>query len=187
MTAMKNQDNAQEIKSRVSHAPSKGRKLRGAYHVFPAKKGGWAVRKEGAHRVTGYFETKAEAIARGKEISRALGTGFIVHARDDRIRKTIKRDQLRTLGVKVQKTERIEIRTTPSMKALLQRAANFSHKNVTEFLLEAGINAAEETLADRRMFRLDQAQWQAFQQILDSPVTARPRLAKLLTEKSVLE
>lgn len=95
--------------------------------------------------------------------------------------------QLRALDVKARKTERIEIRITPSMKALLQRAASVSHKNVTEFLLEAGINTAEETLIDRRMFRLDESQWQAFQDILDRPVTAKPRLAKLLTEKSVLE
>jgi uncharacterized protein (DUF1778 family) len=85
------------------------------------------------------------------------------------------------------KSERIEVRTTPTMKALLQRAATFSHKNVTEFLLEAGINAAEEALVDRRMFRLDDAQWQAFQDVLDRPVTKKPRLAKLLAEKSVLE
>ncbi len=85
------------------------------------------------------------------------------------------------------KSERIELRTTPGMKALLQRAASFSHKNVTEFLLEAGINAAEEALVDRRLFQLDDAQWQAFQDVLDRPVTHKPRLAKLLSEKSVLE
>ncbi|MDP6623891.1 MAG: DUF1778 domain-containing protein [Alphaproteobacteria bacterium] len=62
------------------------------------------------------------------------------------------------------KTERIEVRTTPSMKALLQRAASSSHKNVTEFLLEAGLNAAEEALVDRQLFRLDDAQWQAFEE-----------------------
>jgi uncharacterized protein (DUF1778 family) len=85
------------------------------------------------------------------------------------------------------KTERIEVRTTPTMKALLQRAAAFSHKNVTEFLLEAGINAAEEALVDRRMIRLDEAQWQALQDVLDRPVVHKPRLARLLTEKSVLD
>ena len=73
------------------------------------------------------------------------------------------------------------------MKALRQRAVTFSHKNVTEFLLEAGVNAAKEALVDRRrMFRLDDAQWQAFQGILDCPVRSKPRLAKLLAEKSVL-
>src|SRR5690606_36569200 len=68
-----------------------------------------------------------------------------------------------------------------------QRAATFSHKNVTEFLLEAGIHGAEEALVDRRMFRLDDAQWQAFQDALDRPVQSNPRLARLLAEKSVLE
>ena len=36
------------------------------------------------------------------------------------------------------KSERIEIRTTPHMKALLQRAASASHKSVTEFPARSG-------------------------------------------------
>jgi uncharacterized protein (DUF1778 family) len=85
------------------------------------------------------------------------------------------------------KSERIEVRTTPSTKALLQRAAASSRKNVTEFLLEAGINAAEEALVDRRMFRLDDARWQRFKDVLDRPVVKKPRLARLLADKSVIE
>ena len=57
------------------------------------------------------------------------------------------------MAIAENKSERIEVRTTSNMKALLQRAAASSHKNVTEFLLEAGINAAEDALVDRRMFR----------------------------------
>ncbi len=91
------------------------------------------------------------------------------------------------MAVAETKSERIEVRTTPNLKALLQRAAASSHKNVTEFLLEAGINAAEDALADRRMFRLDDRRWRAFQDILDRPVTDKPRLARLLAGKSVLE
>ena len=67
------------------------------------------------------------------------------------------------------KSEQIEVRTTPAMKALLQRAANSPHKSVTEFLLEAGMNAAEEALTDQRLFRLDDSQWRAFQDALDRP------------------
>ena len=91
------------------------------------------------------------------------------------------------MAIAENKSERIEVRTTPNMKALLQRAAASSHKNVTEFLLEAGINAAEDALVDRRIFRLDDHQWQAFQAILDRPVADKPRLTRLLAEKSVLE
>ena len=85
------------------------------------------------------------------------------------------------------KSERIEVRTTPRMKVLLQRAATASHKSVTEFLLEAGMNAAEDALINRRLFRLDDEQWQMFQDALDRPVTEKPRLARLLAGKSVLE
>ena len=85
------------------------------------------------------------------------------------------------------KSERIEVRTTPSMKALLQHAATASHKSVTDFLLEAGMSAAEDALINRRLFRLDDEQWQAFQDALDRPVAEKPRLTRLLAGKSVLE
>lgn len=85
------------------------------------------------------------------------------------------------------KSELIEVRTTPNIKALLRQAAVSSRKTVAEFMLESGIDAAENVLADRRMFRLDEQQWRAFQDILDRPVTDKPRLARLLAEKSVLE
>lgn len=91
------------------------------------------------------------------------------------------------MGIAETKSERIEVRTTPRLKALLQQASASLHKSVTEFLLEAGIKAAEDALADRRMFRLDDRQWKAFQEILDRPVMDKPRLARLLSEKSVLE
>jgi len=69
------------------------------------------------------------------------------------------------------KTERIEIRTTPAVKSLLQRAAEESHRSVTDFLLGAGIEAAESALSDRRAFHLDDAAWQTFQDVLDRTET----------------
>jgi uncharacterized protein (DUF1778 family) len=85
------------------------------------------------------------------------------------------------------KSERIEIQTTPATKALLQAAAASSHKNVADFLLEAGLAAAEKVLADRRVFRLDDERWAAFQHALDRPVKAKMRLRKLFDEKSVID
>jgi uncharacterized protein (DUF1778 family) len=40
---------------------------------------------------------------------------------------------------------------------------------------------------DRSVFQLDDTGWQAFQDVLDRPVVTRPRLARLLGEKSILE
>jgi len=85
------------------------------------------------------------------------------------------------------KTERIDVRASAPVKQLLQEAAHACHKNVSEFLLDAGVTAATQTLADRRLFMLDEAQWQAFQEALDRPVQNKPRLKTLLREPGVLD
>ncbi|PAT38252.1 DUF1778 domain-containing protein [Vandammella animalimorsus] len=84
------------------------------------------------------------------------------------------------------KTERIDVRASAPVKQLLQEAARACHKNVSEFLLDAGVTAAEQTLAERRQFVLDEAQWQLFEQALDRPVQSKPRLKKLLSEPGAL-
>lgn len=85
------------------------------------------------------------------------------------------------------KSERIDLRATPRVKALLRHAATDSYKNLSEFILDAAISAATERVADQRVFRLDDDQWRVFQDALDRPVSKKPELAKLLVEKSVLE
>ncbi len=83
------------------------------------------------------------------------------------------------------KTERIDVRASSPVKQLLQEAAHACHKNVSEFLLDAGVTAAAQTLADRRQFILDDTRWQAFQEALERPVQSKPRLKKLLNEPGV--
>lgn len=85
------------------------------------------------------------------------------------------------------KTERIDVRASSSVKRLLQEAAQACHKNVSEFLLDAGTSAANQALADRRHFQLDNEQWVAFQQALDRPVQDKPRLKGLLTTPGALD
>lgn len=85
------------------------------------------------------------------------------------------------------RSERIDIRTTPTVKRMLQQAAAASHKHVSEFLLEQGIAAAAGTLADRRLFLLDEARWQAFQDALERPAKPRHALKRLLTEPGLLD
>jgi uncharacterized protein (DUF1778 family) len=46
------------------------------------------------------------------------------------------------------KTERIDLRTSVTVKAVLQRAVASVNKSVSEFLLDSGLSAASETLAD---------------------------------------
>ena len=85
------------------------------------------------------------------------------------------------------KSARIDVRASTAAKQLLQEAARACHKNVSEFLLEAGITAANQALANRRDFGLDKAQWEMFQQALDRPVQSKPRLKRLLTQPGVMD
>lgn len=85
------------------------------------------------------------------------------------------------------KSERIDVRASPPVKQLLQEAARAVHKNVSEFLLDAGIVAANQTLASRLRFELTPEQWDAFQAALDRPVKPKPKLKKLLSEPGLLE
>lgn len=85
------------------------------------------------------------------------------------------------------KSERIDVRASMPVKQLLQDAARVAHKNVSEFLLDAGIIAANQTLADRLRFELPPDSWNAFQAALDQPVSAKPRLKKLLNDAGLLD
>jgi len=78
------------------------------------------------------------------------------------------------------KTERIDVRASSVVKSLLQQAASSRHKNVSEFLLDAGIAAAHETLTGQRLFMLDDEAWRQFQALLDRPVQKKPALCALL-------
>jgi uncharacterized protein (DUF1778 family) len=85
------------------------------------------------------------------------------------------------------RSERVDLRMTPAAKQTLQRAAAASHKTLTEFLLDSGIKAAFATLADRRVFQLDERDWNAFMAALASPPKNNPRLRKLLARKPAWE
>jgi len=81
------------------------------------------------------------------------------------------------------RSERVDLRMTPAAKHTLQRAAAVTNKTLTEFLLDSGLNAAFDTLADRRVFQLDQKRWNAFMAALAAPPRTNPRLRKLLARK----
>jgi uncharacterized protein (DUF1778 family) len=85
------------------------------------------------------------------------------------------------------KSERIDIRTTPTVKRTLQEAATARNKTVTEFMLDVALTEAAELLAEQRLFLLDGSQWRAFVAALDAPSKARPRLVALLREPGVFD
>jgi uncharacterized protein (DUF1778 family) len=70
---------------------------------------------------------------------------------------------------------------------VLNAAAQASRCSVSEFVLESALARAQEVLPDQQYFRLDAAQWEAFQAALDAPVRPLPRLKQLLATLSVFE
>ncbi|MBF0116593.1 MAG: DUF2188 domain-containing protein [Magnetococcales bacterium] len=56
------------------------------HHVVPNPDGGWDVRRGGTERATGHFDTKRDAITRGREVSNNQGTELRIHNRDGKIR-----------------------------------------------------------------------------------------------------
>jgi uncharacterized protein (DUF1778 family) len=85
------------------------------------------------------------------------------------------------------RSERIDVRMTPSAKHMLQQAAVASRKTLTEFLLDSGLHAAHDALADRRTFMLDDEQWDSFMAALEAPPADNPRLRALLARKPAWE
>jgi uncharacterized protein (DUF1778 family) len=85
------------------------------------------------------------------------------------------------------RSERVDLRMTPATKHTLQRAAAVRNKTLTEFLLDSGLNAALDTLADRRVFQVDEQRWVQFLEQLSAPPKDNPRLRKLLARRPAWE
>jgi uncharacterized protein (DUF1778 family) len=83
--------------------------------------------------------------------------------------------------------DRLEVRLTPKEKSILKRAALVEHKTLSAFILDRGLSAAAETLADRLEFSLSAKQYHAFVAALDAQPKSRARLETLLRTPSVLE
>lgn len=58
---------------------------RSSHHVVHNPNGGWDVKRGGAHRSSGHYCTKEEAVNAGRQISRNQGTEFIIHGMNGRI------------------------------------------------------------------------------------------------------
>lgn len=85
------------------------------------------------------------------------------------------------------RTEKLDLRLTRAAKQTLRAAATAERKSVSEFVLDTALGAAEERLADRRVFTLDGKKWDAFVAALDAPPRRHARLEKLFREPSVFD
>lgn len=82
------------------------------------------------------------------------------------------------------KDRRIEIRTTAHDRELIERAAEATGTDVTGFVTEHAVVAAQNVLADRTVFYLDEDRWREWQELLDRPARDVPGLRALLQRQS---
>jgi uncharacterized protein (DUF1778 family) len=85
------------------------------------------------------------------------------------------------------KSERWAIRVTPAQDAAVRRLLAETGESLNEFVARTAVAAAENDLADRRVFFLDESQWRKLQARLDQPPQRKSKLRKLLDNPSVLE
>jgi uncharacterized protein (DUF1778 family) len=83
----------------------------------------------------------------------------------------------------------INLRADEQRRALIDRAAEATGKNRSEFMLEAACREATAVLLDRRLFRLDAKAYRQFTAALDkSPATkTNPKLRRLLASPAPWE
>jgi uncharacterized protein (DUF1778 family) len=83
------------------------------------------------------------------------------------------------------RSARLGLCATPQQETVLRRAAEVAHKSLTDFILDAACQAAEQTLLDQRLFMVSGSQYQALLEMLDRPESDNPGLADLFSRRPV--
>ncbi len=81
----------------------------------------------------------------------------------------------------------INMRIHSSTRDFIDRAAKALGKDRSDFVLEAAYEKAEEVLLDQTSFVLNDKQWEAFNNLLDSPPKVNGKLKKLLAKSAPWE
>jgi len=78
------------------------------------------------------------------------------------------------------KRDTLNIRIKPELRGLIDRAAELSGKNRTDFVLDAARVAAEDALLDRTVFVVNPKAYAEFLARLDAPPRPNARLRRSL-------
>ena len=81
-------------------------------------------------------------------------------------------------------TATINLRIDEGKRALIDRAAEATGKNRSEFMLEAACREATAVLLDQRFFHLDARSYKQFTAALDKAPADNARLRRLLKSKT---
>jgi len=94
---------------------------------------------------------------------------------------------MRTMTKVARATDRWDFRVESAADDLVRRAAEVSHRSLTDFVVEAAVVEADRVLSDRTRFVLDDEDWDRFSAALDREPRDVPGLSKLFANRSVFE
>jgi uncharacterized protein (DUF1778 family) len=86
---------------------------------------------------------------------------------------------------KAAKENRLSIRANAAQKSALARAAKARHMNVSQFVLQASLRAAEEVIETESRLAVPPEEYQWLCQMMDEPAQPTPRLREALARKQV--
>jgi len=86
------------------------------------------------------------------------------------------------------KQERMHIRLDTISKQKLEKAAGYSHKKLSEFVLSQSLAAAENIISEHEHLTLSQPDWDLFLDALENPPAKNAKLTEALAlhKKSIV-
>lgn len=82
------------------------------------------------------------------------------------------------------RSRRLELRTTPEERSLIDRAIAATGTGLTEFVVNHACDAARRILADRHQFELDEETLRAWESLNEKPARELPGLCRLMQRPS---
>lgn len=77
-----------------------------------------------------------------------------------------------------QRQDRISLRLSPQSKNKMERAAAYSDKTLTDFVVDVALQKAEAVVREREVIALTAEEWRRFQELLLNPPKPNERLRK---------
>ena len=81
----------------------------------------------------------------------------------------------------------MNMRTTAEVRSLIDRAAKQTHRNRTEFVIDAALRSAEEVILEQALITTSPENFDKFVAALDAPPASNLRLQKLMNKKAPWE
>lgn len=82
----------------------------------------------------------------------------------------------------IRKSERQEVRLTLAQKELITRGAAISGKNISDFILENAVLAAEMTILEQRVLLVSGEEFDWWEQLFESEPQPNPGLDRLFSK-----